>query len=248
MLPRDQSVGTTGHRYFGTRRRGRRLKPACSRRTSGAPGSCTRLPSWATIALLVEPGDALGQLCHYIHLNAVRAGIVTVERLGAYRHGSYWHLRNPKARPAFLHGHPIWLLPRRLAPQTSEQPNNCSIPSTPSRVSPPRPFRRDDRSTRAHQGPHACNPSRCHGWFGKHDQQSAFERSKAQLRYNLNLTSNTQLLSLKKQPDAQEDRTYRIFPGIDFDYTLPVNKDFGIVVTGQHHILSNLHVRQRGQV
>jgi putative transposase len=54
-------------------------------------------------ALLVEPGDALGHLCHYIHLNPVRAGIVTVERLGEYRHSSYWHLRNPKARPAFLH-------------------------------------------------------------------------------------------------------------------------------------------------
>ncbi len=43
-------------------------------------------------ALLVEPGDALGQVCHYIHLNPVRAGIVPVERLGGYRASSYWHL------------------------------------------------------------------------------------------------------------------------------------------------------------
>jgi len=43
-------------------------------------------------ALLVEPGAALGQLCHYIHLNPVRAGVVTVGRLKEYRESSYWHL------------------------------------------------------------------------------------------------------------------------------------------------------------
>src|SRR4051812_35483854 len=30
-------------------------------------------------ALLVEPGGALGELCHYIHLNPVRAGIAPIE-------------------------------------------------------------------------------------------------------------------------------------------------------------------------
>jgi REP element-mobilizing transposase RayT len=53
-------------------------------------------------ALLVEEGAALGQVCHYIHLNPVRAGIVPAERLGEYRHSSYWYLAEPKARPAFL--------------------------------------------------------------------------------------------------------------------------------------------------
>jgi hypothetical protein len=53
-------------------------------------------------ALLVEPGEALGQVCHYIHLNPVRAGIVTAERLADYRHSSYWFLGQPKARPACL--------------------------------------------------------------------------------------------------------------------------------------------------
>ncbi len=43
-------------------------------------------------ALLVEPGEALGLVCHYIHLNPVRAGVVPVERLGGYRASSYWHL------------------------------------------------------------------------------------------------------------------------------------------------------------
>lgn len=54
-------------------------------------------------SLLVEEGEALGLLCHYLHLNPVRAGIVPVDRLAAYRHSSYWYLGQPKLRPAFLH-------------------------------------------------------------------------------------------------------------------------------------------------
>lgn len=53
-------------------------------------------------ALLVEPGGALGQVCDYIHLNPVRAGLLPVERLGAFRPSSYWYLGQPKRRPAFL--------------------------------------------------------------------------------------------------------------------------------------------------
>jgi putative transposase len=54
-------------------------------------------------SLLVEEGDALGMLCHYLHLNPVRAGIVPVSRLGEYRHSTYWYLSRPKLRPKFLH-------------------------------------------------------------------------------------------------------------------------------------------------
>ena len=54
-------------------------------------------------ALPVEEGDALGQVCHYIHLNPARAGIVPVERLQEYRHSSYWFLWNRERRPQFLH-------------------------------------------------------------------------------------------------------------------------------------------------
>jgi REP element-mobilizing transposase RayT len=54
-------------------------------------------------ALLVEDGETLGQVCHYLHLNPVRAGVVPVEQLGEFRHSSYWYLGRPKARPAFLH-------------------------------------------------------------------------------------------------------------------------------------------------
>lgn len=53
-------------------------------------------------ALLVEPGNPLVQVCHYIHLNPVRAGVTSVECLGDYRHGSYWYLPRPAARPPFL--------------------------------------------------------------------------------------------------------------------------------------------------
>ena len=53
-------------------------------------------------ALLVEEGGPLGQVCHYIHLNPVRAGVVTVDALKDYRFGSYWYLPRPKQRPAFL--------------------------------------------------------------------------------------------------------------------------------------------------
>lgn len=52
-------------------------------------------------SLLVEEGAALGQLCHYLHLNPVRAGIVPMERLKEYRASSYWHLWQKK-RPASL--------------------------------------------------------------------------------------------------------------------------------------------------
>jgi hypothetical protein len=53
-------------------------------------------------ALLVEAGGALGQVCHYIHLNPVRAGLVLVEELKAWRHSSFWFLGQPRARPKTL--------------------------------------------------------------------------------------------------------------------------------------------------
>lgn len=52
--------------------------------------------------LLVEEGGPLAQVCHYIHLNPVRAGLVTPAALGGYRYSSYWYLVRPKQRPAFL--------------------------------------------------------------------------------------------------------------------------------------------------
>lgn len=51
-------------------------------------------------ALLVEEGEPLAQVCHYIHLNPVRAGLVEVGRLRDHRFSSYWYLWQPKTRPA----------------------------------------------------------------------------------------------------------------------------------------------------
>lgn len=52
--------------------------------------------------LLVEGGQWLGTLCHYIHLNPARAGILPAARLGEYRHSSYWYLQHPKRRSKFM--------------------------------------------------------------------------------------------------------------------------------------------------
>lgn len=63
--------------------------------------------------------------------------------------------------------------------------------------------------------------------------KSAFERSTAELRYSVNLAANSNALTAKKQPFIRgEERHYQIHPVVDFDYTLPVGKNFGLVVTG----------------
>ena len=64
--------------------------------------------------------------------------------------------------------------------------------------------------------------------------KSAFERSRAELRYRLGATSNSEWFSLVKTTDTLEKRTYKIFPGFEFDYTLPINKNFGMVATALH--------------
>ena len=51
-------------------------------------------------ALLVEEGEPLAQVCHYIHLNPVRAGLAPVAQLRDGRHSSYWYLWRPAQRPA----------------------------------------------------------------------------------------------------------------------------------------------------
>jgi REP element-mobilizing transposase RayT len=49
-------------------------------------------------SLLVDPGDGLGPLCHYIHLNPVRAHVCAVERLGEWGWSSVAWLMDPKLR------------------------------------------------------------------------------------------------------------------------------------------------------
>lgn len=62
--------------------------------------------------------------------------------------------------------------------------------------------------------------------------KSAFERSRAQFRYRAYFSANHENLSLQRTPHTFEKYTYKILPGFDFDYTLPLTKTFGLVITG----------------
>jgi REP element-mobilizing transposase RayT len=53
-------------------------------------------------SILIEDFERLSWLCHYIHLNPVRAGICSVSELRDYRYGSYWYFRNKRKSPPFL--------------------------------------------------------------------------------------------------------------------------------------------------
>lgn len=53
-------------------------------------------------SLMVENRERLAWLCHYVHLNPVRAKICGVAELANYRWSSYWHLQQAKERPAVL--------------------------------------------------------------------------------------------------------------------------------------------------
>ena len=63
--------------------------------------------------------------------------------------------------------------------------------------------------------------------------KSAFERSEARLNYGVTLMANHENLTLNKTPHTLGDHlTRKMFLGFEFDYTLPVTKNFGVVVTG----------------
>ncbi len=53
-------------------------------------------------AIVVEDGAHLGAVCHYIHLNPVRAGIVPAAEVAAYPWSSMNAFARPKARPQWL--------------------------------------------------------------------------------------------------------------------------------------------------
>ena len=66
-------------------------------------------------ALHVEPGSALAQVAHYIHLNPVRAKIVTAERLTQYRWSSLsWFIGRER---------PAWLVAETLLAETGNLPD-----------------------------------------------------------------------------------------------------------------------------
>ncbi len=57
-------------------------------------------------SLVVDPDGGLGPLCHYIHLNPVRAKLLAVAGLPAYRWASVSWLLEPKRRPEWFHPEP----------------------------------------------------------------------------------------------------------------------------------------------
>jgi len=63
--------------------------------------------------------------------------------------------------------------------------------------------------------------------------KSAFERQNAHLRYSVGLSGNHRTMSLKKVPHTTDEPVYKVLPSFTFDYTLPVTKNFGLVITGQ---------------
>ena len=54
-------------------------------------------------ALLVQRGHALAEVSHYIHLNPVRAKVVSADALATFRWSSFYHFFNQTA-PSFLEG------------------------------------------------------------------------------------------------------------------------------------------------
>lgn len=58
-------------------------------------------------SLVVDPDGGLGPLCHYIHLNPVRAKLRPVSALADYARTSLRWLPQPKSRPAWYHPHPF---------------------------------------------------------------------------------------------------------------------------------------------
>ncbi|MBL9209996.1 MAG: TonB-dependent receptor [Opitutaceae bacterium] len=63
--------------------------------------------------------------------------------------------------------------------------------------------------------------------------KNAFERSRAELRYGVSLSATNNTLRFDKTPTSYKDEeVYKIKPGFDFDYTLPIGKNFGLVLTG----------------
>ena len=63
--------------------------------------------------------------------------------------------------------------------------------------------------------------------------KSAFERKSAQLRWSVSVAGIHNRLGFGKEPHVSDERIHKVRPSASFDYTLPVNRNFGLVVTGQ---------------
>jgi iron complex outermembrane receptor protein len=64
--------------------------------------------------------------------------------------------------------------------------------------------------------------------------KSAFERARRQFNYRAFVSASSDGLQLRRQPFPFDTYEARVNPGFDFDLTLPITKNFGIVFTGLH--------------
>jgi iron complex outermembrane receptor protein len=62
--------------------------------------------------------------------------------------------------------------------------------------------------------------------------KSSLERKGSQFNYKVGLSFNNESMKLAKTPGPRNESSHKVLPGFEFDYTLPVNRNFGIVVTG----------------
>jgi len=69
--------------------------------------------------------------------------------------------------------------------------------------------------------------------------KSAFERNRAQLSYSVFLSANQHAMKLGKVRHTSDKEVYKILPGYTLDYTLPVNKDFGLVLSANSSNIYN---------
>jgi len=66
-------------------------------------------------ALPIEPGKALGAVCHYIHLNPIRAKMMSLDELAGWRGCSLRWLMNPRERASWFKPDAALALPMQLA-------------------------------------------------------------------------------------------------------------------------------------
>ncbi|MBL9210522.1 MAG: TonB-dependent receptor [Opitutaceae bacterium] len=83
--------------------------------------------------------------------------------------------------------------------------------------------------------PTPANPADSLGGSVNMIGKSAFERSRREFRFGLNFVGNHENIAAKRTPHSFLDRkTYKIFPGANFDFSWPLSKTFGVVVAGLH--------------
>ena len=61
--------------------------------------------------------------------------------------------------------------------------------------------------------------------------KSAFERVGAELKYRVGVTTDDARFSLHQTPDISNKTSYKIYPNVELDYTQPLGKNLGFVIT-----------------